>query len=221
MCRERPSKFRSMQVEVHDVPSSCMKPCDSRCSSQLSTGGSSGPRNGIIQDSAYSAVWAGARKQTLAEAQYRSPLGRRPRRPVPHGGVTGAELRGARDRGRPPRGHSAAVPLKIDTHCFDGQASAANKRINDALSAPSRAPLPMRATTTTSRQPEMPGQGPETGRCGRCNRSHQGRPCPVRGFQGTGLRIHGRIADGGGPEACLETNNRRSAASDPCRRIVL
>jgi len=35
-------------------------------------------RGGIIQDSAYSAVWAGTRKQALTEAQYRSPLGRRP-----------------------------------------------------------------------------------------------------------------------------------------------
>ena len=35
-------------------------------------------RGGIIQDSAYSAVWAEARKTALTEAQYRSPLGRRP-----------------------------------------------------------------------------------------------------------------------------------------------
>jgi hypothetical protein len=34
-------------------------------------------RGGIIQDSAYSAVWAAARKQALTEAQYRAPLGRR------------------------------------------------------------------------------------------------------------------------------------------------
>lgn len=33
---------------------------------------------GIIQDSAYSAVWAEARKTALTEAQFRSPLGRRP-----------------------------------------------------------------------------------------------------------------------------------------------
>ena len=35
-------------------------------------------RGGIIQDSAYSAVWAEARKKALTEAQCRSPLGRRP-----------------------------------------------------------------------------------------------------------------------------------------------
>ena len=33
---------------------------------------------GIIQDSAYSAVWAEARKNAFTEVQYRSPLGRRP-----------------------------------------------------------------------------------------------------------------------------------------------
>jgi hypothetical protein len=35
-------------------------------------------RGGLIQDSAYSAVWAGARKIALTEPQFRSPLGRRP-----------------------------------------------------------------------------------------------------------------------------------------------
>jgi integrase len=35
-------------------------------------------RGGIIQDSACSAVWAGARTEALAPAQCRSPLGRRP-----------------------------------------------------------------------------------------------------------------------------------------------
>jgi integrase len=35
-------------------------------------------RGGIIQDSAYSAVWAEARKKALTPAQYTSPLGRRP-----------------------------------------------------------------------------------------------------------------------------------------------
>jgi len=33
-------------------------------------------RGGIIQDSAYSAVWAEARKKALTEAQQRSPPGR-------------------------------------------------------------------------------------------------------------------------------------------------
>ena len=35
-------------------------------------------RGGILQDSAYGAVWAEARKQALTPAQNRSPLGRRP-----------------------------------------------------------------------------------------------------------------------------------------------
>jgi hypothetical protein len=32
--------------------------------------------------------------------------------------------------------HGVAVLLKIYAHCVDGQADAANKRINDALAAP-------------------------------------------------------------------------------------
>jgi integrase len=35
-------------------------------------------RSGILQDSAYGAVWLEARKQALTPAQCRSPLGRRP-----------------------------------------------------------------------------------------------------------------------------------------------
>ena len=35
-------------------------------------------RSGILQDSAYGAVWAEARKAALTAAQYRSPLGQRP-----------------------------------------------------------------------------------------------------------------------------------------------
>jgi hypothetical protein len=44
-----------------------------------------------------------------------------------------AELRGARDRGRPPRRHGVAVLLKIYAQSIDGQADAANQRITDAL----------------------------------------------------------------------------------------
>lgn len=32
--------------------------------------------------------------------------------------------------------HGVAVLLKVYAHCIDGQADAANKRINDALAAP-------------------------------------------------------------------------------------
>lgn len=47
-----------------------------------------------------------------------------------------AELRGARDRGRPRAGHGVAVLLKIYAHCIDGQANAAKRRITDAISTP-------------------------------------------------------------------------------------
>jgi hypothetical protein len=41
-------------------------------------GAFSRPRGGIIQDSAYGAVWAEVGKTALTPAQHRSPLGRRP-----------------------------------------------------------------------------------------------------------------------------------------------
>ena len=44
-----------------------------------------------------------------------------------------AQLRGASHRGRPPAGHGVAVLLKIYAHCIDGQATAANQRIAEAL----------------------------------------------------------------------------------------
>jgi integrase len=59
-------------------------------------------RGGILQDSAYGAVWTEARKQALTPAQCRSPLRPPPLRPAPRGGVAVAELRGALHRGRPP-----------------------------------------------------------------------------------------------------------------------
>lgn len=99
-------------------------------------------RGGIIQDSAYSAVWAGARKKALTGAQCRSPLGRRTydlrHAAIPlwlNSGVPATEV--ARRAG-----HGVAVLLKIYAHCIDGQADAANKRINDALSAPEAAQEP-------------------------------------------------------------------------------
>jgi integrase len=82
----------------------------------------------VIQDSAYSAVWAGARKKAFTEAQCRPPLGRRPY-DLRHAavslwlnsGVPATEV--ARRAGR-----GVAVLLKIYAHCIDGQAEAANKR---------------------------------------------------------------------------------------------
>jgi integrase len=101
-------------------------------------------RGGIIQDSAYIAVWAEARKQalTLTPAQYRSPLGRRPYDPRHaavslwlNSGVPATEV--ARRAG-----HGVAVLLKIYAHCIDGQADAANKRITDALGVQGAQPEP-------------------------------------------------------------------------------
>ena len=91
-------------------------------------------RGGIIQDSAYGAVWADARTETLTPAQCRSPLGRRPY-DLRHAAVSlwldsGVPATEVARRG----GHGVAVLLKIYAHCIDGQADAANKRITHALS---------------------------------------------------------------------------------------
>jgi integrase len=90
-------------------------------------------RGGILQDSAYGAVWAEARKVALTPAQYRSPLGRRPY-DLRHAAVSlwlnsGVPATEVARRA----GHGVAVLLKIYAHCIDGQADAANKRITDAL----------------------------------------------------------------------------------------
>jgi integrase len=89
----------------------------------------------FIQDSAYSAVWAEAARPALTEAQYRSPLGRRPY-DLRHAAVSlwlnsGVPATEVARRA----GHGVAVLLKIYAHCIDGQADAANQRITDALSA--------------------------------------------------------------------------------------
>jgi integrase len=99
-------------------------------------------RGGLIQDSAYSAVWAEARQQALTEAQYRSPLGRRPY-DLRHAAVSlwlnsGVPATEVARRA----GHGVAVLLKIYAHCIDGQADAANQRITDALSAQDAGPSP-------------------------------------------------------------------------------
>ena len=90
-------------------------------------------RSGIIQDSAYSAVWADARKNALTDAQFQSPLGRRPY-DLRHAAVSlwlnsGVPATEVARRA----GHGVAVLLKIYAHCIDGQADAANRRITDAL----------------------------------------------------------------------------------------
>ena len=92
-------------------------------------------RGGIIQDSAYSAVWAEARKKALTEAQCRSPLGRRPY-DLRHAAVS-LWLNSGMPATEVARsaGHGVAVLLKIHAHCIDGQAEAANKRITNGLGA--------------------------------------------------------------------------------------
>ena len=90
-------------------------------------------RGGLIQDSAYSAVWAEARAAALTPAQHASPLARRPY-DLRHAGVSLALNAGVPATEVARRaGHSVAVLLKIYAHCIDGQADAANKRITDAL----------------------------------------------------------------------------------------
>jgi integrase len=90
-------------------------------------------RGGILQDSAYIAVWAEARKAALTPAQCRSPLGRRPY-DLRHAGVSlwlnaGVPATEVARRA----GHGVAVLLKVYAHCIDGQADAADLRITDAL----------------------------------------------------------------------------------------
>jgi integrase len=99
-------------------------------------------RGGIIQDSAYSAVWAEARAQALTAVQCRSPLGRRPY-DLRHAAVSlwlnsGVPATEVARRA----GHGVAVLLKIYAHCIDGQADAANQRITDALDPQDTQPEP-------------------------------------------------------------------------------
>ena len=90
-------------------------------------------RGGLIQDSAYSAVWQEARAAALTPAQHASPLARRPY-DLRHAGVSLALNAGVPATEVARRaGHSVAVLLKIYAHCIDGQSGAANKRIADAL----------------------------------------------------------------------------------------
>ena len=90
-------------------------------------------RGGLIQDSAYSAVWADARAAALTPAQQASPLARRPY-DLRYAGASLALNAGVPATEVARRaGHSVVVLLKIYAHCIDGQADAANKRIADAL----------------------------------------------------------------------------------------
>ena len=93
-------------------------------------------RGGILQDSGYNEVWDAARRETLTPAQYRSPLGRRPY-DLRHAAVSlwlnaGVPATEVARRA----GHGVAVLLTIYAHCIDGQATAANQRIAEALGTP-------------------------------------------------------------------------------------
>jgi integrase len=93
-------------------------------------------RGGILQDSGYNEVWDQARREALTPAQYRSPLGRRPY-DLRHAAVSlwlnsGVPATEVARRA----GHGVAVLLKIYAHCIDGQATAVNQRIAEALGTP-------------------------------------------------------------------------------------
>ncbi|HEX6453974.1 MAG TPA: tyrosine-type recombinase/integrase [Trebonia sp.] len=144
-------------------------------------------RGGILQESGYNEVWDEARREALTPAQYRSPLGRRPY-DLRHAamslwlnaGVPATEV--ARRAG-----HDVAVLLKIYAHCIDRSTpTASTARRPPPISASPRPSVPrtprttsvMRATATSSRHPEMAGQGGNPGGSGLRNRSHRPRPWP-------------------------------------------
>lgn len=90
-------------------------------------------RGNPLHDGTYAAVWHKARRAALTRAQAASPLARRP-----------YDLRHAAvslwlNAGVPPTevarhaGHGVAVLLKVYANCVDGQASAGNDRIANAL----------------------------------------------------------------------------------------
>jgi hypothetical protein len=154
---------------------------------------------GILQDSRYNEVWTEARKKALTPAQYRSSLGRRPY-DLRHAavslwlnsGVPATEVARC-------AGHGVAVLLKIYAHCIDGQATAANQRIAEALGIQDvEQDLGDEGDDDTGQAPEMAGQGGNSGLSGQRNRttgpsvdfppSSVGRPASVRGPLGPGIR---------------------------------
>jgi hypothetical protein len=163
-------------------------------------------RGGILQDSGYNEVWDEARREALIPAQYRSPLGRRPY-DLRHAavslwlnsGVPATEV--ARHAG-----HGVAVLFEIYAYCIDGQATAANQSIAEALGTrgtPRTTPV-TKATTTSSVHPEMAGQAGNPGGSGwhdRSQRPVRGLLRPVRGLvRGRPWPVHRRSADRSDPE---------------------
>jgi integrase len=90
-------------------------------------------RGGPLNDTGWGEVWQRARPLALSPAQQASPLARRPY-DLRHAAVSlwlnaGVPATEVARRA----GHGIAVLLKVYANCIDGQAGAANKRINDAL----------------------------------------------------------------------------------------
>ena len=90
-------------------------------------------RGGPLNDTGYGEVWQRARPEALTRAQQASPLARRAY-DLRHAAVSlwlnaGVPATEVARRA----GHSVAVLLGVYANCIDGQATAANHRINDAL----------------------------------------------------------------------------------------
>jgi hypothetical protein len=99
-------------------------------------------------------------------------------------------------------GHGVAVLLKIYAHCIDGQANAANQRITDALSTPRQGRTPATRATPTASLGSLKRQvtGQKAGGTVSVTAptpAVRARPWISRAQEPW---VHGRIADGGGPE---------------------
>jgi hypothetical protein len=72
----------------------------------------------------------------------------------------------------------------------------------------------MKATPIASRQPEVAGQGQKPGGTVSVTAPTPAVRAPSVDFKDPGTRVHGRIADGDGPQSRLETHTRCSAGDD-------
>ena len=144
-------------------------------------------RGGLIQDSAYSAVWQAARTAALTPAQHASPLARRPY-DLRHAAVSlwlnaGVPATEVARRA----GHSVAVLLKVYAHCIDGQADTVNKRI---------AGRPRRRPTSKSLTGQARARNMLAPR--RCSNSPSPAPCILSGAQNSSRPAYGEPH----PQAC-------------------
>jgi integrase len=90
-------------------------------------------RGGPLNDTGYGEVWERARSKALTPAQQATPLARRPY-DLRHAAVSlwlNAGVPATETARR--AGHGLAVLLRVYANCIDGQATAANQRISDAL----------------------------------------------------------------------------------------